>query len=63
MQAYEYIWVDFSELEFVEYKLLLEGYGDAGWEMVATAPDLPAGDELAVMLARPLPAPEMRRVA
>jgi hypothetical protein len=63
MQAFEYVWVDFSKLEFDELKLLLADYSGQGWEMVADAPAPPVADGLAVMLARPLLAPELRRAA
>lgn len=63
MQAWEYIWVDFSKLEFEEYQCLLSNYAHLGWEMVADAPTQPVADGLAVMLARRLPAPEWQRAA
>jgi hypothetical protein len=70
MRAFEYIWIDFSKLEFEEMKLLLADYASAGWEVVADAP-APAetaglADEsaLAVMLARPVPPlPRFQRAA
>jgi hypothetical protein len=63
MRAWEYIWVDFSKLEFEEIKLLLAEYAGSGWEVVADAPAPPQPDTLAVMLARRLPSPELRRAA
>ena len=67
MRAYEYMWVDFSKLEFEEMKLLLADYASAGWEVVADAPVhtvLGTPEELALMLARPLPpAPGLKRAA
>lgn len=66
MRAFEYIWIDFSKLEFEEMKVLLAEYANAGWEVVADAEAeaMPGGDELPVMLARPLPPrPHLQRAA
>ncbi len=66
MRAFEYIWIDFSKLEFEEMKVLLADYASAGWEVVndAAAESAPGGEELPVMLARPLPPqPRMQRAA
>lgn len=52
MQTWEYMWLDFNELEFSELSALIRDFEQRGWRLQDPPENAPVPPGLAVMLAR-----------